>query len=182
MSDTQSSETIQLPGSWQLLRATLFAIVAAAFILVFVVLPREYGIRPTDIGQLLGIGRPGAAETVSTSNTDLGQGRRRDEIIITLQPEQSAEVKLAMRAGAKVAYGWSTTGGVVNFNAHADPDSRMPEGSHRYKSGQQTPEDTGTFEAVFDGQHGWYWKNRSGAVVKLTLRTEGEYHALKRAL
>lgn len=47
----------ELPSSARLLRSTLLAMASAALILVLVVLPREYGIGPLEIGQLFGIGR-----------------------------------------------------------------------------------------------------------------------------
>ncbi|WP_119419718.1 hypothetical protein [Desertibaculum subflavum] len=182
MSDPRSTSEIELPSGARLLRSTLFAMVAAALILVVIVLPSEYGIRPTEVPQLYGIGQPKSAETVATMSVDLGAGRRRDEFTIRLAPDQSAEVKLAMRAGAKVAFTWSAEGGGVNFNAHGDPEPPAQGGSHRYGSGQQAERDAGTIEAAFDGLHGWYWKNRTDRSVTVTLQTEGEYRELKRML
>lgn len=173
---------VEIPSSASLVRSTLLAMIAAALILVFVVLPREYGIGVIDVPKLYGIGGPLAAETVSLSTTVLGQGLRRDELVIRLKPDQSAEVKLAMRSGETVRYSWSTNGGGVNFNTHADPDDSTQAKPHRYGAGQDMARESGTLEAVFDGQHGWYWKNRTRETVLLTLRTEGAYSAIKRAL
>lgn len=182
MSDPQTPDEVEFPSGAQLLRATLLAMVSAALILVVIVLPSEYNIRPTEIGQLFGIGGPKSAETVAASSAELGVGKRRDEVTIRLRPDQSVEVKLAMRAGAKVIYEWTTEGGGLNFNAHGDPESPVKGESHRYSSGQQTARDAGSFEAAFDGLHGWYWKNRTDRSVTVTLRTEGEYRELKRML
>ena len=33
----------------------------------------------------------------------------------------------------------------------------------------------GEFTAIFDGTHGWFWRNRSTRDVSVTLRTTGEY-------
>lgn len=182
MSDPQNPGEIELPSAARLLRSTLFAMVSAALILVVIVLPSEYDIRPTEIGRLFGIGGPTSAETIAATSVQLDAGRRRDEVIIRLRPDQSVEVKLAMRAGAKVHYEWTTDGGGLNFNAHGDPEPPTKGESHRYGSGLQTARDAGSFEAAFDGLHGWYWKNRTDRSVTVTLRTEGEYRELKRML
>jgi len=60
VSDTPPTQQVDLPTSAQLLRATLMSMIAAALILVFIVLPSEYGIRPSELGQFFGIGGPGA--------------------------------------------------------------------------------------------------------------------------
>ena len=48
-----------LPSSRQLLRSTVIALVTAGVLLVTVVLPAEYGVDPTGIGQLIGLKRMG---------------------------------------------------------------------------------------------------------------------------
>ena len=40
----------------------------------------------------------------------------------------------------------------------------------------------GSIHAAFDGKHGWFWRNRSGAPVTITLRTRGEYSEVKRVV
>jgi hypothetical protein len=40
--------------------------------------------------------------------------------------------------------------------------------------------DEGVLEAAFTGHHGWYWRNRGQANVKVTLRTRGDYADIKR--
>lgn len=37
-------------------------------------------------------------------------------------------------------------------------------------------------QAAFDGQHGWFWRNRGQADVNVTLKTQGQYSAIKRVL
>lgn len=57
MSDSHSTDDIELPSGARLLRSTLLAVVSAALILVFIVLPSEYGIGPGELGRLFGFGR-----------------------------------------------------------------------------------------------------------------------------
>ena len=80
------------------------------------------------------------------------------EMSISLAPGQGAEIKLEMLKGTKVNYFWTANGGQVNYDTH------------------------GVLEAAFDGMHGWFWRNRTDKPVTVTLRTEGEYIAIKRVI
>lgn len=104
------------------------------------------------------------------------------EMSISLAPGQGAEVKLEMVKGAKVNYAWSANGGRVNFDTHGDPHNAPRDFYYGYGKGRFTPEDQGVLEAAFDGMHGWFWRNRTNKPVTLTLRTEGEYIAIKRVI
>ena len=85
-----------------------------------------------------------------------------DELSLTLKPGQAAEVKLDMKKGAKVTYKWVVRGGgMVNFDTHGDSAIAPAVGYHGYGKGRQSTGDEGTLTAAFDGNHGWYWRNRS---------------------
>jgi hypothetical protein len=102
---------------------------------------------------------------------------RADTVRVTLSPGQGAEYKLEMRKAARATYSWSVDGGVVNYDLHADaPGIRY----HGYAKGQALPAEQGTLVAAFDGMHGWFWRNRGTSPVTVTLRTSGEYQAIKR--
>lgn len=107
---------------------------------------------------------------------------KNDEVSVTLKPGQAAEIKLAMDQGAKVAYQWAVRGGAVNFDTHGDPVKPPAGFYHGYGKGRQSMGEKGELEAAFDGQHGWYWRNRSNENAVITLRTQGGYSALKRVL
>lgn len=51
---------------------------------------------------------------------------------------------------------------------------------HGRGNGRGAAADQGTLIAAFDGTHGWFFRNRSGRTVTITLRTEGDYKALIR--
>ena len=104
------------------------------------------------------------------------------EMSIDLAPGQGAEIKLEMLKGAKVNYFWTANGGQVNYDTHGDPYNAPREFYHGYGKGRFTPEDRGILEAAFDGKHGWFWRNRTNKPVTVTLRTEGEYIAIKRVI
>ena len=101
---------------------------------------------------------------------------------VTLKPGQAAEIKLAMRKEASVRYEWSTAGGLVNFDTHGDPVDAAKDFYHGYGKGRGASADKGALVAAFDGKHGWYWRNRSGSEVTITLKTDGDYEQIKRVL
>ncbi|MDI5992888.1 transmembrane anchor protein [Pseudomonas sp. MDMC216] len=104
------------------------------------------------------------------------------EMSIDLAPGQGAEIKLEMIKGAKVNYFWTANGGQVNYDTHGDPYNAPRDFYHGYGKGRFTPEDSGVLEAAFDGKHGWFWRNRTDKSVTVTLRTQGDYIAIKRVI
>jgi len=118
----------------------------------------------------------------STVPTAGAATQRQDTVTVTLKHGQAAEFKLAMRKDASVRYEWSTAGVPVNYDAHGDPVNAPKDFYHGYGKGRNRTDDSGTLKAAFDGKHGWYWRNRSGAEATITLRTRGEYEKIERVL
>ena len=98
------------------------------------------------------------------------------ETSLTLAPDQGAEIKLVMRQGARAQYVWSTNGGRVNFDVHGDGAGVS---YHGYGKGSDARSE-GVLTAAFDGNHGWFWRNRTDKPVTITLRTSGAYTEIKR--
>jgi hypothetical protein len=104
---------------------------------------------------------------------------RKDEMSLTLKPGQGAEIKLRMRKGAKANYAWTAEGGKVNFDKHGDG----PGGASKsYKRGRSVAGDDGVLEAAFNGDHGWFWRNRTRKNVTVKLWTNGDYTDIKRVM
>ncbi|MDZ4086210.1 MAG: hypothetical protein U1E69_05335 [Tabrizicola sp.] len=99
----------------------------------------------------------------------------RDEVSYTLAPGEGIEVKLAMEEGQTARYVWTANGGVVNFDMHGDGAGQKIS----YEQGRAVPDQAGELTAAFTGNHGWFWRNRSGAPVTVTLRTGGDYQDLR---
>lgn len=97
---------------------------------------------------------------------------------ITLQPGEGAEVKLVMVKGAKANYSWTANGGNVNFDTHGDGGGE----NISYEKGRGVAGKTGVLEAAFDGNHGWFWRNRTSAPVTVILKTDGAYSDIKRMM
>ncbi|MDW5317595.1 transmembrane anchor protein [Rhizobium sp. PL01] len=100
------------------------------------------------------------------------QEMREDEMSVTLKPGEATEIKMTMSKSAKAAYEWTADGGSLNFDMHADGTGGE---TVSYEKGRAVPSASGELEAAFDGKHGWFWRNRSGAAVTLILKTSGAY-------
>jgi hypothetical protein len=106
-----------------------------------------------------------------------GPAMRSDEMSVTLKPGQGTEIKLQMKQGAKVNYVWTATGD-VNYDLHGDGSGKETS----YKKGRSVARDEGVLTAGFDGNHGWFWRNRTKTDVTVTLRTSGVYAAFKKMM
>jgi hypothetical protein len=100
----------------------------------------------------------------------------RDEIAFTLRPGEGTEIKLRMNEGATAHFQWTVEAGVVNYDTHGDAPGRAIS----YEKGRGVAADEGVLQAAFTGHHGWFWRNRGAAEVRVVLRTRGDYDAIKR--
>ena len=95
----------------------------------------------------------------------------RDEVSYTLAPTEGIEIKLVMNEGARAEFAWTANGSVLNYDTHGDGGGQRVS----YEQGRGVPEQSGELVAAFDGNHGWFWRNRTDAPVTFTLRTRGDY-------
>lgn len=192
-----SSHNHHLPTLRQLFKATAIAAVAASVILVTTVLPSEFGIDPTGIGKAIGLTplsagtaeaakmpEPAAAPTPATqaSTRPVAKSQvqyRSDEMSLTLQPDQGAEIKSTMRAGEQFVFTWAVEGGAVNVDMHGEKPNAGEEFTSYWKAKQVTS-DQGSFIAPFDGTHGWFWRNRGEQPVTVKVNVTGFYEKLAR--
>ena len=195
----------ELPSSQKLIKSTILAAISAVVLLFTVVLPAEYGIDPTGVGNLLQLTEMGQVkqqladeaaadaaglvatgtsdidnmteQTINTTPTDttVADGQWRDEIPFTLTPGEGIEIKMKMSEGDKANYSWAVTGGEVNFDTHGDALGKAIS----YEKGRGVASDEGVLEAAFTGNHGWFWRNRGDSDVQVVLRTRGDYSTIK---
>jgi hypothetical protein len=196
----------ELPSSAQLLKSTIIAAVSAVVILVTVVLPAEYGIDPTGIGRAIGLAEMGEIKTQLAEEAEadrqllevegdqssllndilglfVGAAHAqeaevwRDEITFTLAPGDSAEWKLVMTEGQSAQYRMIVERGRVNFDLHGHGSGQ----SVTYEKGRGSTGSEGAILAGFDGEHGWFWRNRDNTDVTVTVQVRGEYSEFKDA-
>lgn len=121
---------------------------------------------------------PQQTVAVAPAATPAAVAGRSDTTVIILAPDQGAEIKLVMSKGAVARFQWTSSGGKVNFDTHGDGKGIK---YHPFGKGSEA-EVSGDLMAAFDGSHGWFWRNRTGAPVTITLNTEGAYSEVKRVV
>jgi hypothetical protein len=85
---------------------------------------------------------------------------------------------MVMEEGGRARFVWSSSGDKVNFNTHADRRGVNYHGYGRVSSQRES----GELVAAFAGSHGWFWRNRTGETVTITLETSGGYKEIKRVV
>jgi hypothetical protein len=104
---------------------------------------------------------------------------KRDSMTVTIEPAKRVEVKLVMKKGQKAAFEWATNGAEVGFNLHGEVPTDPSVKAHIYKRGASRAE-KGDIEAVFDGVHGWSFRNTTEQPVTVTVKATGQFSALKK--
>lgn len=117
------------------------------------------------------------AESVAKASEELAVTNapniKTDSITVSLEPNQGREVKVKMLKGSKVSYSWKTSNGRANFDVHGDSVKHRIK-YHNYSKGSLVSS-SGELEAKFDGKHGWFWRNRTGKPMTITLEVKGEF-------
>jgi len=180
---------IDPPSSSSLLKATLIAVVAAIILLVLIVLPAEYGIDPTGVGEATGLTElnaepvyrieisdviggnetireveiPAFGEPTPLPNPAVFQDQEAAPQIIsmdvTIPAETQTEIKMVMTEGKAIVYSWQVDRGDIYVDFHGHDVSFGPDFFVRYKEQQEGAGNNGSLTAPFDGEHGWYWLN-----------------------
>lgn len=117
------------------------------------------------------------AKTILISNDALPK-LMTDSRTLVLENGEAAELKVALAKGQYVDFEWKTNA-KVNFDNHGDSNKIR---YYPYSKGKGVTEDKGRIQAAFDGYHGWFWRNRSGKQVSLTINFTGKYTKVKRVL
>jgi len=194
MRNISELNTEGLPSSQSLIKGTLIAFVVAILLLVTTILPAEYAIDPTGLGEKMGLTMLSSAEANEAKSigkpsnlldATLGPiwksetAYRTDTTQLTLQPGQGAEIKSKMKPGDNFVFSWKIEGGVVSFDMHGEP----PNAGNEFTSfwvGRNQSTANGSFDAPFEGTHGWYWKNNGTTPVTVHLTLSGFYDGIYR--
>lgn len=193
MTDFGTPTRSELPSVRQLNKATAFAAVTAAILLVTTILPAEYGIDPTGIGSALGLKVMGdtkqaeqnaeneapTADTLASTDNASVEGEtpaaiQNGKVTLTLQPGEGREVKATMKAGEEFEFSWATDKNAVNYDQHGEEFGAASDEYTSYDKGTKASS-TGKFRAPFDGTHGWYWRNRTEGPVTIIVSATGQF-------
>lgn len=186
MSDNSHLNQGEAPSASMLIKATLGAMLVSFVILVVAVLPAEYGVDPTGLGEVIGLDQLNEAEDAAAAGGAAGVLLSSDPVLkadtaprtgtmrVPLQPGTGREIKSYMKPGDNFVFSWRAEGGAVSFDMHGErPDSKGAFTS--YWAGENQHQASGSFTAPFEGTHGWYWENTGNTPVTIVLETSGFY-------
>lgn len=156
-----------------------------AVIVVGFVLPAEFGIDPTGIGQATGV-----LQIAEPVNEELERGKKRtgvltlsetplapltgarDRFEIVLAPYESIEMKYEIAQGQAMVFDWRASA-PVHVDMHAHPFEGGTALTESYTIENAVSGQSGRYVAAFTGIHGWYWQNRSVDDVTVTIDASG---------
>ena len=101
----------------------------------------------------------------------------KDFFVLNLPAKSETEYKLYLEKGAIFEYSWKTDKGELFFDLHGDPDGDITGYFKSFKKGTGN-RSSGVINSLFDGPHGWYWKNTNAHPVVVILKAKGEYTRL----
>ena len=160
--------------SRSLMKATVISFVVAAITLVLFILPAEYNIDPTGVGQKLGLTVFNQESTTSSPTAMASSDGEQDSVILTVPAGKGIEYKLDMNRFQKATYEWVTDGGALYVDLHGEPKGDTTGYFESYAIAT-AEEMKGSFTVPFDGSHGWYWKNNSDKDISIQLIFSGDY-------
>ncbi len=111
---------------------------------------------------------------IGTAYAQEAQDNWTDTVTFTLEPGDTAEIKLTMAAGDVAEYAWTAEGGRGNFDLHAHSGGESID----YERGSGATDGEGSIEAPFAGDHGWFWRNRDSTPINMTINVRGDYSAV----
>ena len=118
------------------------------------------------------------AEELSSKTETTEKSNWKDTITITLPGSGEKEYKLQVAKGATFSYSWKTDKGVLYFDFHGEPKGDTTGYFKTFKKGI-AEEASGSLTTIFEGTHGWYWKNYSTNPVTITLNVKGDYQLIE---
>ncbi len=158
-----------------LIKSTVIAICIALLVLITIILPAEYNIDPTGIGEKLGL----TVFVKSQKNTapEAVAVNQSDTIEVIVPAGRGVEFKFFMTQFNKMTYQWQTDGEPLYFDLHGEPKGDTTGYFESYAIAT-LKEMAGSFTAPFAGSHGWYWKNKSDKAIAVTLIVKGDYKVI----
>jgi len=171
------------------IKSLIFSCIAstalAVIILLIAILPAEYNIDPTGLGEKLGLTvlaqthdegvvKPAVISCPDKADEKTVDDGWQDSVMITVPPRKGLEYKFHVNKGEKLEFVWKTDGSTLYFDFHGEPQGNTTGYFKSFKESNQS-ESSGTLEAPFTGSHGWYWENKTNKIVVINLKTRGQY-------
>ncbi|MBL1321043.1 MAG: HupE/UreJ family protein [Methylophaga sp.] len=101
----------------------------------------------------------------------------KDTIIVNIPARGDKEYKLQFAKDAILEYAWKTDKGELFYDFHGEPKGDTTGYFKTFEKGTKFRA-SGSLTTIFEGTHGWYWKNNNAFPVVITLNVAGEYKRL----
>lgn len=162
-----------------LIKSSIAAAVLAVLVFIGIILPAEYNIDPTNIGQKLGLTilSNSLEQNTSADINDNISLQEQHVVEVSVPAGKGIEYKFHMNQYEKMQYEWYTDGAAVHFDLHGEPEGDTTGYFESYAIASSN-EMKGSFTAPFTGSHGWYWKNTSDKSVAIQLSVEGQFKVI----
>jgi hypothetical protein len=95
-----------------------------------------------------------------------------DEFEFILEPFQSLKYMYLMDRGSPMVFSWSASGELYH-DLHA-VNTTVQDHEESYAQGLASQQ-MGSYQAAFNGMHGWFWENRGFEEITLRVKTSGFY-------
>ena len=105
------------------------------------------------------------------------QSNWKDVITITIPARGDKEYKLLFAKGTTFEYSWETKGINLFYDFHGEPKDDKTGYFKSFKKNTESSS-SGTLTTLFEGTHGWYWKNSTSSTVDIILKVNGDYQRL----
>lgn len=116
-------------------------------------------------------------KVLSKEESAVSTSEQENEVIVIVPASKGIEYKFYVKQYQKLTYEW-TSEIPLYFDFHGEPlDYDVTKYFESYTEGI-ADNMKGTMTAPFEGPHGWYWKNKSGKDVSVTLKTKGNYYVI----
>jgi hypothetical protein len=169
-----------IPSS-SLLKPTLIAVIIAVVSLVVFILPAEYNIDPTGLGEKIGLTILATSLSQKApaivANKQITEVERNDTVEVIVPAGKGVEYKFQLDNQQTMKYTWKTSGENLFLDLHGEPKGDTT-GYYESYTIATAHEMSGQFTAPFSGIHGWYWKNKSEQDITVTLTTSGSYQVV----
>lgn len=200
----------ELPSSKDLLRSTKIAIISATAILITIVLPAEYAIDPTGIGNLLwlkkmweikqSLAKEAEAQDKKVSSNTPSQlttpeNPNSEDTTVVINKNIPTDIKkgkmtavIQPNGSAEIKAKMSKWDTITYswkaewwpLNYDAHGEGAFGRGFAQYERWANKTEYSGSITAEFNGTHGLYWRNRWNQDITVTFEVSGKFENLKR--
>ena len=121
-----------------------------------------------------------STESVVQSKVSLEQVQKsdwKDKIIINIPARGEKEYKLQLTKESVLEYAWKTDKGELFYDFHGEPKGDTTGYFKTFEKDTKSSA-SGSLTTIFEGTHGWYWKNNNAVPVVIALNVAGEYQRL----